>query len=82
MYDDKEIDMIFGPRAHQYVVINCALNTSEHVQAGAFAIHLVLGKTRRMLEGFTKYWGFYLVARCRRSWHPRFTRRLGRSLFE
>ena len=28
MCDDKEIEMIFGPSAHQFVVINCALNTS------------------------------------------------------
>ena len=40
--DDQEIEMIFGPRAHKYVVINRALNTSQHVQAGAFkfATHL------------------------------------------
>jgi hypothetical protein len=42
--DDKEIEMIFGSRAHQYVVINCALNTSQHVQAGAFATHLAREK--------------------------------------
>jgi hypothetical protein len=42
--DDKEIEMIFGPGAHQYVVINCALNTSQHVQAGAFATHLAREK--------------------------------------
>ena len=29
--DDKEIEMIFGPGAHQYVVINCALNTFQLV---------------------------------------------------
>jgi hypothetical protein len=44
--DDKEIEMIFGPAAHwhQYVIISCALNTSQHVQAGAFATHLTRAK--------------------------------------
>jgi len=45
--NDKEIEMIFGPGTHQYansVVINCALNTSQHIQAGSFAIHLARGK--------------------------------------
>ena len=44
VYDDKEIKMIFGPGQHQYVVINCSLNTSQHVQAGAFATHLAREK--------------------------------------
>lgn len=30
VYDDKEIEMIFGGGAHLYVVINCALNPSHH----------------------------------------------------
>jgi hypothetical protein len=42
--DDEDIKMIFGPGAHEYVVINCALNTSQHIQAGAFAIRLVREK--------------------------------------
>ena len=42
--DDREIEMIFGSYAHQYVVINCALNTSQHVQAGVFATHLARAK--------------------------------------
>ena len=29
--DDEEIETIFGSTARQYVVINCALNTSQHV---------------------------------------------------
>jgi hypothetical protein len=37
--NDKEIEEIFGPGAHQYVVINCAMNTSQHVRVGAFATH-------------------------------------------
>lgn len=41
---DEEVEMIFGPRAHQYVIINCALNTSQHIQAGAFATHLARAK--------------------------------------
>jgi hypothetical protein len=44
VYDDKEIEMIFGPGAHQYVVINCALNIPRHVQAGTFATHLARAK--------------------------------------
>jgi hypothetical protein len=42
--DSKEIETKFGPSAHQYVVINCALNSSQHVQAGAFATHLARAK--------------------------------------
>ena len=42
--DDKEIEMIFGPGPHQYVVINCVLNTSQYVQAGTFATHLARAK--------------------------------------
>jgi hypothetical protein len=42
--DSKEIETIFGSSAHQYVVINSALNSSQHVQAGAFATHLAPAK--------------------------------------
>jgi hypothetical protein len=41
---DKEIKMVFGSSEHQYVVINCALNASQHVQAGSFATHLAQAK--------------------------------------
>jgi hypothetical protein len=37
--NDEEIKRIFGGDEHRYVVINCALNTSQHVQAGSFATH-------------------------------------------
>jgi len=42
--DDKEIEMIFGPGAHLYVAINCTLNASQLVQAGAFATHRARAK--------------------------------------
>jgi hypothetical protein len=44
VYDDDEIEMIFGPSVHQHAVINCALNIPQHVQAGAFATHLARAK--------------------------------------
>jgi hypothetical protein len=42
----REIELIFGPGSgdQQYVVINCALNTPQHVQAGSFATHLARAK--------------------------------------
>ena len=42
--NDKEIETIFGPGAHQYVVIYCTLNASQHVQVGSFVIHRARGK--------------------------------------
>jgi hypothetical protein len=42
--DEKEIEKIFGRGTHQYVIINCALNTSQHVRAGAFATHRARAK--------------------------------------
>ena len=62
-HDDKEIEMIFGPGDRQYVIINRALNTSHSTRISMFICNTSgSGKTRRMLEGFTKYWGFYFVA--------------------
>jgi hypothetical protein len=60
--DDKEIKMIFGHGAHMYVVkFNCALNTFSTRTSRFICNTSGSGKTRRMLEGLTKYWGFYLV---------------------
>jgi hypothetical protein len=42
--NDKEIEMVFGCSQHQYVFINRALNTSQHVQAGSFATRLARAK--------------------------------------
>ena len=40
VYDNKEVEKIFGHGVHQYVSINCASNTSQRVQPGSFATHL------------------------------------------
>ena len=61
--DDEEIEMIFGSDGRQYVIINCALNTSHSTHSSTLICNTSgSGKTRRMLEGLTKYWGFYFVA--------------------
>ena len=62
--NDKEIEMIFGPGTHQYVdsvVINCALNTSQHRQAGSFAIHLARGKPVACWKASQNTGGFTLL---------------------
>jgi hypothetical protein len=48
--DEKEIKIIFGPGAHKYVVINYALNTSQHVQAGAFVTPIYGPVTEQLVE--------------------------------
>jgi hypothetical protein len=61
----REIEVIFGRAsgAQQYVVINCALNNSQLTHTSRFICNTSgSGKTRLMLEGLAKRWGFYLVA--------------------
>ena len=60
--NDVEIKKIFGHGAHKCVDTNCALNTTSTRTSRFICNTSGSGKTRRMLEGLTKFWGFYFVA--------------------
>jgi hypothetical protein len=58
--DDDQIEAIFGSFNHVYVLIVCSL-TLLTMDNRYICNTSASGKTRRTMEGFTKYWGFYLV---------------------
>jgi hypothetical protein len=71
--DNKEIEMIFGPGAHQYVVINCGLNTSQHVKQ-VHLQHIWLGQNPSHVGRPHEILGILLRcnSRYQRSWRQRF----------
>jgi hypothetical protein len=77
--DNREIEMIFGPGPHQYVVINCVLNISQHVRQ-VHLQHIWLGQNPSHVGRPHEILGILLRcnARCQRSWRQRFTICLGR----
>jgi hypothetical protein len=61
-YDDSHIGTMFGNSDPMYLVSAFSLESSHMIGFRFICNTSGSGKTRRIMEALTKYWGFYFVA--------------------